>query len=557
MRIERAELGELYHKLYFNFNQTIVKAVKNIEGAHFVKEGRYWNIPVARTKTLERFYKKYYLKSIASAPAVVHPIPELPMLDFKLDMKLEPYTYQQRGIAFNIKNKRALIGDKPGLGKTIQSIGTIIGHEQKGNDPFPVLVICPATLKLNWQAEWLKCAGRRSLILSDKNVNTWHLFYEQGIADVFIVNYESLKKFFVNKIGKPERGQDLMTKHIEFKPRISLFKSVIIDELHKCKDKKTLQTKFVLGISRAKEFRLGLTGTPIVNKLEDLIPQLHILGQMKALGGEDYFVERYCATDKYRKELSYLLGSTCFYQREKKEVLSELPDKVRQTVYCDITTRKEYIEAEADLKKYLLEYKNKSEAEANKSMAGEVMVRIGVCRNISARGKLDTAAEEIDQVISSGEKIVVFVHQLEIGTALIERYKGMCMVIRGGISMDERDRAIQNFQKTDWCKVAICSIKAAGVGITLTASSTVLFVEQPWHAADEEQCEDRCHRIGQKNSVRCIRIVGKNTVDEYINELIDSKRKLSETVTGNVDQTQNEIIDKLSESLFNKSKAEA
>ncbi len=117
--------------------------------------------------------------------------------------------------------------------------------------------------------------------------------------------------------------------------------------------------------------------------------------------------------------------------------------------------------------------------------------------------------------------------------------------------MDARQHAVDSFQKDAKTNLIICSIKAAGVGITLTSSSRVAFVELPWHAADCDQCEDRTHRIGQKNSVQCTYFLGKDTIDEDIYKIIESKRKVANTITGSVDNVQREIIDRLSESLFN------
>jgi SWI/SNF-related matrix-associated actin-dependent regulator 1 of chromatin subfamily A len=158
--------------------------------------------------------------------------------------------------------------------------------------------------------------------------------------------------------------------------------------------------------------------------------------------------------------------------------------------------------------------------------------------------------DHIDDVIESGHKIVVFIHQKEIAAALKKHYP-KAVSITGDDNTDARQHAVDSFQKDANTKLIICSIKAAGVGITLTASSRVCFVELPWHAADCDQCEDRLHRIGQKNSVQATYFLGKDTIDEDIYTIIESKRKVANTITGSVDNVQREIIDRITESLFN------
>jgi SWI/SNF-related matrix-associated actin-dependent regulator 1 of chromatin subfamily A len=450
-------------------------------------------------------------------------VPPLPNLDIELNLPRELFPFQKNGVAYNLQHKRVIIGDQPGLGKTTQFIASIITLKA-----FPCLIICPASLKLNWQKEWMDVAGRKAMILDDRVKNTWHQYHRVGMIDVFIVNYESLKKFFVTPgWSKPKEGH-FKVKDIPFRETINLFKSVGIDESHKCKDGTTQQAKFVMGITRGKEFVYELTGTPVVNKPKDLIPQLVILDRLKDIvshipdtTGRDYsgyrrFVNRYCggtgndATNL--KELNYRLNATCFYRREKSEVLKDLPAKMRQVVLCEISNRAEYTKAETEFVDYLKSVRGCTDAEVMKKLRGEVMVKMGILKQISARGKIESVQDHVDEIVDSGEKVVVFCSLREIGDKLQSIYPHAVM-IRGGMSGEEKDYSIRKFQGDPDTKVIICSIKAAGVGITLTASSRVVFVEFPWTFADCEQCEDRTHRIGQMESVTAAYFLGENTID--------------------------------------------
>lgn len=560
------------YELIFDYNTRVIADIKGIEGRYWNGSKKCWCIPVSQERSLNWLLKKYNkANDTEAAPEHVGEIPPMPELTIDIPLNYTPFPYQSKGIAYSLIHKRVIVGDQPGLGKTLQAIGTVVGAKCKC-----ILVVCPSSLKLNWQREFEQVAGIKaattqtagglwnsggsSLILTDSIKTTWTTFHRTAGVRVFITNYESLKKYFVARIKKvldPETGKPkpLRLDHIEFHQSIQLFDAVILDELHKCKDGSTQQAKLCMGVTKGKNFILGLTGTPVVNKPKDLISQLHILGRLGDFGGYKFFMDRYCGGNgtgaTNLAELNYKLQTTCFFQRQKKEVLTELPDKMRQIMISDIATRKEYNDAISDLSGYLQEYRNKTDEEVQKSMRGEIMVKIGVCKNISARGKINDVIEHIDEVVASGEKIGVFIHQKEIAQALKNHYPH-ALTITGSDSQDARQAAVDNFQNNPDCNIILLSIKAAGVGLTLTAASRCAFIELPWHAADCDQCEDRFHRIGQKDSVQCAYFLGKGTIDEDIYEIIEKKRTVANTITGSSDDIQREIIDRVMNSLFNK-----
>lgn len=534
-------------ELTFDYHPKIVEAVRNIPGRRWNPDRKAWIVPRSEMATVQFLMQKYGGAQKTAKPEEYGAIPELPELTVDIPLQRTPFPFQKKGIAAGLQFKRFINGDQPGLGKTTQAIATVVAA-----NAFPCLIICPSTLKINWEREWMTVAGMKAMVLNDRVKNTWPTYYKVGMVNVFITNYESLKKYFVHSINKPT-GVPLKLKHVSFRQEINAFKAVVIDELHKCKDGSTQQAKLTMGIARDKEWIIGLTGTPVVNKPKDLISQLYIINRLQEFGGYKAFMDRYCGGNgsgaTNLKELNYKLASTCFFQRRKQEVLKELPDKMRQIVLCEINTRREYDAALADLAGYLKVYKEKSDPEIERSMRGELMVKIGVCKNIAARGKIHDVIEHIDEVVGAGEKIVVFIHQKEIARALLDHYPA-AVSITGEVTGDNRQKAVDAFQEDPNTRIIVCSMKAAGVGLTLTASSRVLFVELPWHAADADQCEDRCHRIGQKGSVQCTYMLGKDTIDEDIYKIIETKREIANEVTGSVDNIQKEIIDKIASSLF-------
>jgi SWI/SNF-related matrix-associated actin-dependent regulator 1 of chromatin subfamily A len=480
----------------------------------------------------------------------VDDIPPLPDLKVEIrSLKRALFPYQEKGVAYALEKKRLIVGDQPGLGKTGQAIATITAAAA-----FPCLVVCPSTLKQNWLREWAIWTGKKAMILENKYRNSWPNYTRVGAADIIIVNYESLKKYFVEGIYKEDNDAPLKLQHIAFKNSIHLFRSVIIDESHRVKDGATQQAKYLMGICRGKEWILALTGTPVINRPIDLVSQLYIIERLKDFGGYSKFIDRYCAGGKGADnlaELNYKLNTTCFYRREKTEVLADLPPKIRQVLSCQISTREEYEIAEKDFVRYLREIKGCSDREIRRKLTAKFMVQIGILKNISARGKLAEVIEYVEEITDAGEKVILFVHLREVGEA-IKRAFPDAGVIAGGIDHEARQRAVDRFQNDPNMKVIICSIRAAGVGLTLTASSRVGFVEFPWTFADCEQCEDRAHRIGQRDSVQCTYFLGDKTIDEYCYEIIQKKKSIAREITGATDDVEEEFIDNLLEILSKK-----
>ena len=524
--------------------QRIPSVMRNVKKAWLTDE-RAWRVDLedaAYIDMMANWARKYnYIGGVIKRDSVKdlndYSIPAMPTLDRPHGLLLEPYDYQKEGIAYALSNKRCILGDQPGLGKTLQAIGTVTIAQS-----YPCLVVCPSSLKINWQREFKKFAGKTALILDDKNKNSWQRFVELKCCDIFITNYESLKKFFVTKIKDDAR---FTMRSIEFDQRIKLFKSVIIDESHKCKSTKTQQSKFVEGICKGKDYVLALTGTPVVNDNTDLIQQLKIMGRLEDFGGYRYFVERYCDGPKKAsnmKELNWRLWHSCFFRRQKNDVLKQLPDKTRQYIECDISNRLEYDRAEADLIQYLRTYRNADDDKIAKAMRGEVMVRMGILKSISARGKVKVFSEFIHDVIDGGEKLIVFAYLKEVVQEL-KKYFPKAVTVTGDDNAMQKQASVDAFQNDPECKLIILNYKSGGTGLTLTAASRVAFIEFPWTFSDCEQAEDRAHRNGQKNNVNCYYYLGKDTIDKYMYDVIQTKKDIANNVTGTDDVVKESVID--------------
>lgn len=459
----------------------------------------------------------------------------------KHNLRVEPYEYQREGICFGLEHKRIIIGDEPGLGKTLQSIGIV-----DTANAYPCLVICPSSLKINWQREFEKFTDKSALVLDNNVRTTWGYLLSMGVHQVAIVNYESLRKFFVWDI---RGGKQFRLKDVVFNPQIQAFKSIIIDESHRVKDPSAQQTIFTKGLSVGKDWCILLSGTPVVNRPEDLIAQLSIMNRLGEFGGRAKFIADYCTDPKDKtaksavplSELSRQLYDTCMIRREKAKVLPQLPDKTRVDLYVDISNDKEYNLAAEDLAAYLQEYTECTDWEIRRKMRMEALVKFMTLRSLATRGKIAQAVDFIRTFLDSGKKLIVFCSLHEIVDEL-QKIFPRAVTVTGRDSAVNKQASVDAFQNNPNVQLIICSIKAAGVGLTLTASSSVAFIELPWTFCDCAQCEDRAHRIGQKSNVTCYYLLAKGTIDGVIYRLIQDKKNVANQIMNSDDNIPTDEI---------------
>jgi SWI/SNF-related matrix-associated actin-dependent regulator 1 of chromatin subfamily A len=472
----------------------------------------------------------------------------------KHNLRVEPYEYQREGICFGLEHKRIIIGDEPGLGKTLQSIGIV-----DTANAYPCLVICPSSLKINWQREFEKFTDKSALVLDNNVRTTWGYLLSMGVHQVAIVNYESLRKFFVWDI---RGGKQFRLKDVVFNPQIQAFKSIIIDESHRVKDPSAQQTIFTKGLSVGKDWCILLSGTPVVNRPEDLIAQLSIMNRLGEFGGRAKFMADYCTDPKGKtaepavplSELSRQLYDTCMIRREKAKVLPQLPDKTRVDLYIEISNDKEYNLAAEDLAAYLQEYTECTDWEIRRKMRMEALVKFMTLRSLATKGKIAQAVDFIRTFLDSGKKLIVFCSLHEIVDEL-QKVFPRAVTVTGRDSAVNKQASVDAFQNNPNVQLIICSIKAAGVGLTLTAASDVAFIELAWTYADCCQCEDRAHRIGQKDNVTCYYLLGRGTIDHTIYRLIHRKKSIANEIMNADDEipTDEMYFNELVKSFLNTS----
>jgi superfamily II DNA or RNA helicase len=438
-----------------------------------------------------------------------------------LSGELKPF--QRAGVSYLLSQRRAFLADEQGLGKTIEALATI-----EAADAYPAIVVCPASLKLNWLRElerWLPHRSAQTLSGTGGRAPI-------PPADVTIVNYDILAP----------RLEELAA----LEPN-----ALVLDESHYCKNAAAKRTQAVQRLSAQMEpesFVLALTGTPVVNRPAELISQLRILGRLEDFGSGVKFGERFRGPDAHLR-LHWHLRARCFVRRLKEDVLTQLPAKTRAVVPVELDNESEYRLAERDLVAWLRSQPldlRELDAKVAAALRAERLVRLNALKVLAARGKLHAALTWIHDFCSSGERLVVFAHHREIQRAVLEHFPSALHIL-GSDSHAARDRSVQAFQEPDrpGNQLIVCSIEAAGHGLTLTRASNVVFLELDWTPAKHDQAEDRCHRIGQQDAVNAYYLLAANTVDETISTLLERKRAVIGAVTDGREEDEEGVVDAL------------
>lgn len=502
----------------FPYSQETVIFVKSLVNRKYSSSNKTWSAPAIKSNIVALHKEGFELSEEVQKICNEQNIP-----DYWCPEGREYLPFQKEGIYFlDQLEGKAIIGDEPGLGKTIQALGYLSNHPEIKK----VLLVCPATLKYNWYEEaqkWLPKNEATCVILEGKKA--WEL---NGKARIFIINY------------------DVIYAWMEILSNFQ-FDVIILDEAHYIKNPKAKRTKAVKFICKKIPKIISLTGTPAINRPIELYNMIKLIAPTMFPSYFDY-AKRYCAakytrfgwdfTGSSNEDDLHELLSKIMIRRKKEDVLLELPDKRYSYVPFPLNKNCEYSKAENNFIAWIHDTKGKDAA--MRVAQAEQLTRITYLRKLAVEAVLDDSIAWIKDFLENDQKIVVFAIHKDIVDALKTEFKGKCVVIDGRTSSLDRQKAVTEFQTNNKIKVFIGNIQAAGVGITLTAASTVAFLELPWTPGELEQACDRCHRIGQKNAVNVYYLLAKDSIEESLAQLIDAKRKtLSKIIEGyELDETK-------------------
>src|SRR4051794_19177907 len=416
---------------------------------------------------------------------------------------LEPF--QWAGVRYVLDARRAFLADEQGLGKTVEALAAL-----EADGAFPAVVVCPASLKLNWERETAHWLPHRSVAVVTSGVAV------PPAADITIINYEVVAK----------HREELARR----RPR-----AVVVDESHYCKNPRAKRTQAVRRLAAAVPsggLRLALTGTPVLNHAEELISQLRVIDRLEDFGSGARFSRQFQGP-LTEERLHWHLRRRCFVRRLKSEVLPQLPAKRQVVVPVELDNERDYRLAERDVIAWLRAQPldlGELDARIATTLRAERLAQLTALQRLAARGKLEAALTWIHDFLASGEPLVVFARHVEVQEAVLERFPDAAHIM-GRDKIEERDAAVRAFQEPDGPQLIVCATRVAGQGITLTRASNVVFLELEWTPALHDQAEDRCHRIGQRDAVTAWYLLAANTIDESMAKLVERKRGIVAAVT--------------------------
>lgn len=602
INVIKISLAKKNINLKFQYDKVIVEMIKKIYGRKWKPEEKVWEIPLSSIPELFKFIEEIedtFINSIEIKidKGIKEKFLELEKMkklsnaefsikkDFPVPEGLRYYQFQKAGIEWLERtNGRALVGDEMGTGKTVTSIGWLNLHPEIR----PVLIICPSSVKYNWRNEIEKWTLKNKKTFVMKN-NRCEI--PENI-DFVITNYalfsnvywkkitkktkrKEVEKYILREISKIQKKneknniemdekeiKDLAEKNFKkryekkendyksFIKKMNRFSCIILDESHKISNNNSQRIKVIKEIVKGVKYLIMLTGTPLRNRPINLFTQINLLDK-ETFGNWKNYVIRYCdghmgnfgwdvSGASNLEELQNKLRSTIMIRRMKKDVLKELPEKVRSFIPFEVEISKNYKEMRSkigNISKEIKALQRKKQVKKNDEVERkniESLLRKGQGAYFAEMSRIRRELFEIKKyfafnfisdTLESEEKIVVFVHHRDAYDFLQKMFdenKITYTGIRGGTPLDQRADIIEKFQN-DKTQVFLASIGAAREGITLTSSNVVIFTELDWVPSSLKQAEDRCHRIGQGKNVFVYYLVAENTLDTYMAKIIEEK----------------------------------
>ena len=542
----------------FDYNSKIVDAIRALPFRYYNPSETEWEVPTNKVKYLINKLKEFDIKICGKITIFEDKNTDIGLPE-GFEFKTKPFSHQLEGVEYGLKYDRWFLGDEQGLGKSKQVIDIAVARKVMYGYRFCLIVCGVNTLKWNWVNEIHTHSKEDAYILGQRRKGTkirigstkdkledLKLMYDikEPHPYFIITNVESFRdKNIADTIS------DLCKKGI--------IGMCAADEMHKMKNPTAQQTK---GFLKCLPYcRIGMTGTPLMNSPMDLYVIL------KWLGYESHafysFKQHYCVMGGYGgyeivgyKNLDQLTAQVreIMLRRLKSEVL-DLPEKIYVDDIVDMDGKQAvmYKEVEAGLK---ADYIN-GDIDLTNPLSALIRLRQTtgypgiLSETITESAKLDRMEEIVENCISNDEKVIIFSNWTQMTDAICNKLKSVGYevgVITGETPDISRQEIVDVFQNSSDLKVLVGTIGAMGTGLTLTAATTVIFVDEPWNKALFDQAVDRAHRIGQKNNITIYSIMCKDTIDERIHNLIYKKGAMSDAIIdGKLVGNKNEVFNYL------------
>jgi SWI/SNF-related matrix-associated actin-dependent regulator 1 of chromatin subfamily A len=432
------------------------------------------------------------------------------IIDYEKYSHRPPLEHQREAIKSLVENKKFILADDMGLGKTTS---TIIAALETGAKK--ILIICPASLKINWQREIENYSDQPTSIIEGKK-------WEDGTF--IIINYDIIKNFHDEK----KKSDSILLK--------TMFDLVIIDEAHYIQNKQAQRTKLINDFVSNVDRLWLLTGTPITSRPINYFNLLNLIECPVAKNWMAY-VKRYCNGFQFqagRRKIWNVSGASNLEElrdrtaplvlRRLKENVLDLPDKIITPVYLRLKS-KEY---EALMGEYYDWYDKNGDSDSLTLQ----FTKLTKVRQVIAEEKVPSTIEICENIVEQGKKVIVFTNFTKTLEMILEHFGKSAVRLDGQMSQKERQLSVDRFQNDESVMVFVGNIKAAGVGITLTAGEAVVMNDLSFLPSDHSQAEDRSYRYGQKNNVLVYYPIFDNTVEGIIYDILKKKKDIFETVMG-------------------------
>jgi len=453
---------------------------------------------------------------------------EIKEVDYSKYSHRPPLDHQKIAIEELLKNKKYILADDMGLGKTTS---TIIASLETGAKK--ILIICPASLKINWQREYQLYSEKTSYVCEGKN-------YSEN-AEIVIMNYDIIKNFHDSK----ERKNSIILN--------SKFDLVIIDEAHYIQNVQAQRTKLINDLVRDIERLWLLTGTPMTSRPINYFNLLSLVDSPVAKNWMAYVV-RYCAGYQFKvgpRKVWNVMGASNLEElrdrtsvtvlRRLKEDVLDLPDKIITPVYLRLRS-KMYEEVMGD---YYNWYDKNPDESKNLSIQFTKLTQV---RQVIADEKTQHTIELAENIVEQGKKVIIFCNFTKSLEVICNHFGKSAVRLDGSMSKIQRQDAVDRFQEDEKVKVFVGNIKAAGVGITLTAAEAVIMNDLSFLPSDHSQSEDRAYRYGQKNNVLVYYPIFENTIEGIIYDILNNKKRIIATVMGDTPDETN-IVEEILNSI--------
>jgi SNF2 family DNA or RNA helicase len=423
-----------------------------------------------------------------------------------------PLQHQKEAIEKLAGSRRFILADDMGLGKTT---ATIIAALETGAKK--ILIICPASLKINWQREIENYSDRPVYIAEGKKFSTE--------SDFVIVNYDILKNFHDIK----DKDKSLLNQ--------SQFELVILDEAHMISNPQAQRTKIINHYVKNIKRAWLLTGTPMTSRPMNYYNLLNIIESPVAQNWMAYAI-RYCQGYQFtagNRKVWNVTGASNLEElrdrtskqilRRLKEDVLDLPDKIISPVYLRLKS-KDYEELMGE---YYDWFDNKKDESSSLTVQFSKLMKV---RKVIANEKTKQTIEFAENIIEQGKKVIIFTNFTDTLQTIYQHFGKQAVYLDGSCSKPHRQHAVDEFQDNEKIKVFVGNLKAAGVGLTLTAAEVVIMNDLSFVPAEHAQAEDRAYRYGQKSNVLVYYPLYENTIEGAVYDILNRKKEIIRTVMG-------------------------